>query len=53
MAGIQRACPMSWYKFKLQDYNFSMSNVIHKENRYRIYTKGNEKRIEHFSIKSK
>lgn len=22
-----------------------MSNVTHKENRYRIYTKGNEKRI--------
>ena len=53
MAGIQRACPMSWYKFTLQDYNFRMSNVIHKENRYRIYTKGNEKRIKHFSIKSK
>ena len=44
---------MSWYKFTLQDYNFRMSNVIHKENRYRIYTKGNEKRIKHFSIKSK
>lgn len=53
MAGIQRACPMSWYKFTLQDYNFRISNVIHKENRYRIYTKGNEKRIKHFSIKSK
>lgn len=28
-----------------------MSNVTHKENRYRIYTKGNEKRIKMFQYK--
>lgn len=40
---------LSWYKFKLECYNFQMSNVnpmiTTKGNRYRIFMKRNEKEI--------